>query len=82
MIIKKKWRILTVGDGDLSFSNALLSHQPRALTATVYDSLATMSGKYGDHFYQQLRAENMPVLFEFDVTDYLYQMFVTMMMSQ
>lgn len=69
MIIKKEWRILTVGDGDLSFSNALLSHQPRSLTATVYDSLATMSGKYGAHFYQQLTAQNTPVLFEFDVTN-------------
>jgi 25S rRNA (uracil2634-N3)-methyltransferase len=68
MIIKKEWRILTVGDGDLSFSNALLSHQPAALTATVYDSLATMSGKYGDHFQQQLKAKNIPVIFEFDVT--------------
>ena len=68
MIIKKEWRILTIGDGDLSFSNALLSYQPRALTATVYDSLDTMSGKYGDLFYQQLSANNTPVLFEFDVT--------------
>ncbi|WP_372881376.1 class I SAM-dependent methyltransferase [Psychromonas sp.] len=68
MIIKKEWRILTVGDGDLSFSNALLSHQPKALTASVYDSLATLSGKYGDHFYRQLAANNTPVFFEFDVT--------------
>ncbi|MFT6986502.1 MAG: 25S rRNA (uracil2634-N3)-methyltransferase [Psychromonas sp.] len=67
MIIKKQWRILTVGDGDLSFSNALLNHQPAALTATVYDSLATMIDKYGDLFYQQLKMKNTPVLFEFDV---------------
>jgi 25S rRNA (uracil2634-N3)-methyltransferase len=69
MIIKKEWRILTIGDGDLSFSNALLSHQPSALTATVYDSHETMSGKYGDNFYQQLDANNISVLFEFDVTN-------------
>lgn len=68
MIIDKQWRILTIGDGDLSFSNALLkSHQPVSLTATVYDSLATLSGKYGEQFYQQLKAENIPVLFEFDI---------------
>ena len=67
MIINKKWRILTIGDGDLSFSNALLkSHQPASLTATVYDSLTTLSGKYGDLFYQQLKEENIPVLFEVD----------------
>ncbi|MCG6202279.1 class I SAM-dependent methyltransferase [Psychromonas antarctica] len=67
MMINKKWRILTIGDGDLSFSKALLIHQPASLTATVYDSLATMSGKYGDLFYQQLKLENIPILFEFDV---------------
>ncbi|HEY7865502.1 MAG TPA: class I SAM-dependent methyltransferase [Psychromonas sp.] len=69
MIIKKEWRVLTVGDGDLSFSNALLSHQPAALTATVYDSLATMSAKYGDHFQQQLSAKKIPLIFEFDLTN-------------
>ena len=68
MIINKQWRILTIGDGDLSFSNALLKkHRPASLTATVYDSLASLSGKYGDLFYQQLKAENIPVLFEVDV---------------
>lgn len=70
MIIKKEWRILTVGDGDLSFSNALLKyHQPSSLTASVYDSKAVMSDKYGLQFYQALKKQNTPVLFEFDVTD-------------
>ena len=68
MIINKKWRILTIGDGDLSFSNALLKcHQPASLTATIYDSQVTLSEKYDDQFYQQLKAENVPVLFEFDI---------------
>ena len=68
MIINKEWRILTVGDGDLSFSNALLkSHHPAALTATIYDSQSTLSEKYGVKFYQKLKAKNIPVLFEFDV---------------
>jgi hypothetical protein len=70
MIINKKWRILTIGDGDLSFSNALLkSHQPASLTATVYDSLTTLSDKYGDQSYQQLKEQHIPVLFNFDVCD-------------
>ena len=70
MIIKKEWRILTVGDGDLSFSNALLTfHKPASLTATVYDSLAVMSNKYGDQFYQTLKKQNTQLLFEFDVTN-------------
>lgn len=68
MIIEKQWRILTIGDGDLSFSNSLLTHhQPAHLTATVYDSLETMSAKYGDLFYQKLQAKKCPVLFEFDI---------------
>ncbi|WP_019612922.1 class I SAM-dependent methyltransferase [Psychromonas ossibalaenae] len=70
MIIKKEWRILTVGDGDLSFSSALLKHHhPAYLTATVYDSLETMKDKYGDQFYQELKSRNNPVLFGFDVTN-------------
>jgi len=70
MIIDKQWRILTIGDGDLSFSKALFKyHQPASLTATVYDSLATLSDKYGERFYQQLKAENIPVLFEIDISN-------------
>ena len=69
MIIDKQWRILTIGDGDLSFSNALFKHhQPALLTATVYDSLTTLSNKYNDNFYQQLKKQNIPVFFEFDIT--------------
>lgn len=68
MIINKQWRILTIGDGDLSFSSALWKHhQPASLTATVYDSLATLCGKYGAQFYQRLKAENVPVQFEVDI---------------
>lgn len=68
MIINKNWRILTIGDGDLSFSSALLeNHQPASLTATVYDSLATLSGKYGDLFYRQLKNKNISTLFEVDI---------------
>jgi len=68
MIINKNWRILTVGDGDLSFSDALIKHHaPASLTATVYDSLATLSDKYNDHFYQSLKKQNVQVLFEFDI---------------
>lgn len=70
MILEKNWRILTIGDGDLSFSNALKAHhQPLNLTASVYDSLSTMSDKYGDSFYQQLIAQDTQVLFSFDVTN-------------
>ena len=47
MYINPKWRILTIGDGDLSFSVSLLkNYQPRALTATVFDSQLSLSTKY------------------------------------
>jgi len=70
MIIKQAWRILTVGDGDLSFSYSLQKHhQPRHLTATVYDSLDTMTNKYTENAYSALNALNIPMLFSFDITD-------------
>jgi len=70
MIIKKKWRILTVGGGDLSFSHSLFKyHQPAHLTATVYDSLNTMTTKYSENGYIALNETNVPLLFNFDVTD-------------
>ena len=55
MYIDPQWRILTVGDGDLSFSASLLKyHQPQQLTATVYDQLAELVQKYGDQHYREL----------------------------
>lgn len=70
MIIKKEWRILTVGDGDLSFSQSLQKHhQPKHLTATVYDSLKTMNHKYSKNAYHTLQQDKVAVLFSFDVTD-------------
>lgn len=70
MIIKKEWRILTVGDGDLSFSYSLWKyHQPVNLTATVYDSQTTMLDKYRENCYPALIENNVPVHFDFDVTD-------------
>jgi len=70
MYIDPKWRVLTVGDGDLSFSASLLKHhQPQQLTATVYDSKACLQEKYSDDYYQQLQQENCQVITDFDVTD-------------
>jgi 25S rRNA (uracil2634-N3)-methyltransferase len=70
MIIKKEWRILTVGDGDLSFSYSLYKHHnPQDITATVYDSMSTMINKYAENAYAHLSENNVPVHFNFDVTD-------------
>ena len=71
MIINKNWRILTIGDGDLSFSNGLLNaFHPASLTATVYDSLNTLTKKYGDEFYQKLSMLEIQTLCDFDVCDH------------
>ena len=71
MIINKHWRILTIGDGDLSFSNGLQNaFHPASLTATVYDSLNTLTKKYGDEFYQKLSKLKIQTLCDFDVCDH------------
>jgi len=70
MYINPKWRVLTVGDGDLSFSASLLKHhQPQQLTATIFDSKACLQEKYDEDYYQQLQQENCQVITGFDVTD-------------
>jgi hypothetical protein len=70
MYIDPKWRVLTIGDGDLSFSASLLKyHQPRQLTATIYDSKDCLDKKYGDEYYCQLQQGNCQVITEFDVTN-------------
>ena len=71
MFIKPNWRILTIGDGDLSFSASLWDHfKPAQLTATVFDSQQTLENKYQHHAIKQLQTDpNQQVLFGFDVTD-------------
>ena len=71
MFIKPNWRILTIGDGDLSFSASLWNHfKPAQLTATVFDSQQTLEDKYQHHAIEQLNTDpNQQVLFGFDVTN-------------
>ena len=69
MIVDKQWRILTVGDGDLSFSLSLAKHlKPASLCASVYDSETTLKQKYRHNAFDALRALNIEVLTGFDVT--------------
>ena len=68
--INPHWRVLTIGDGDLSFSAALAKKLASGhLTATVFDSLQTLSGKYGLAHYQQLKSLGVDVVTSVDVTD-------------
>jgi hypothetical protein len=70
MFIKPNWRILTIGDGDLSFSASLWqAFSPKQLTATVFDSQQTLEDKYQQHAIDQLKTNpNQQILFGFDVT--------------
>lgn len=71
MFIKPNWRILTIGDGDLSFSAALWkAFSPKQLTATVFDSQQTLEDKYQQHAIEPLKTDpNQQILFSFDVTN-------------
>lgn len=71
MFLKPNWRILTIGDGDLSFSASLWNHfKPAQLTATVFDSQQALESKYKHHAIGQLQThQNQQLLFGFDVTD-------------
>ena len=70
MYINPSWRILTIGDGDLSFSTSLWNnYKPKRLTATIFDDKQTLTGKYGDEYYLQLIRNGCQVLSGFDVTN-------------
>jgi len=70
MYINPAWRILTIGDGDLSFSHSLLeNYRPQSLTATIFDDLSSLNTKYGLTHFQQLHAQGCEVLTGFDVTN-------------
>ena len=70
MIINSNSRILTIGDGDLSFSASLLkNYQPKQITATIFDNVKQLSLKYGDEHYQTLIKGRCDVITEFDVTN-------------
>ncbi|XQW84276.1 Rossmann-like fold-containing protein [Thalassotalea piscium] len=70
MYINPAWRILTIGDGDLSFSLSLQNnYHPQSLTATIFDDYTTLKCKYGTTSFHQLQAQQCEVLTDFDVTN-------------
>ena len=70
MYINPAWRILTVGDGDLSFSTSLLkNYRPKSLTATIFDDYTSLASKYGGEHFQELQTQGCEVLTSFDVTN-------------
>ena len=69
MYLNPNWRILTVGDGDLSFSLSLFTHyRPCQLTATIFDSQPVLAAKYQQEQLMRLRELGCLVLTGFDVT--------------
>lgn len=71
MKLDKQWRVLTVGDGDLSFSDALSNTFSNThLTASIYDSEQVLREKYQDHALDSLINKQYSVLTSFDVTNY------------
>jgi hypothetical protein len=70
MYLDPNWRILTVGDGDLSFSNAIRTQiQPTQLVASTYDSADAIEQKYQHNALNTLKTHQVEVLNNFDVTN-------------
>lgn len=68
-IINPDWRVLTIGDGDLSFSRAIYqTYKPKLLTATVLDNPKELVKKYGAEHMDYLSSQGVRVLTEFDLT--------------
>lgn len=69
MYLNADWKVLTVGDGDLSFSQSLLNFYSSChLVPSVYDSLAELERKYGREHYDHLISSGCDVFTGFDVT--------------
>ena len=70
MYLNPNWRILTVGDGDLSFSHALYrAIKPKKLIASTYDDEHTIKTKYADNAFCDLTKNKVTILTHFDVTN-------------
>ena len=69
MYLPSDSRIITVGDGDLSFSRALLTHiAPENLLATTYDSEMALREKYQRHALDDLINAGVNVVHSLDIT--------------
>ncbi len=70
MYLPKNCRVITIGDGDLSFSRALLAHVSREdLIATTYDSDDVLRDKYTQNALDDLVNAGVMVEHSVDVND-------------
>ena len=66
--IKPNWRVLTVGDGDLSFSQALVTQGVISnLTASTLDDEETIYAKYELNAVQALKDNEVEIQFGLDI---------------
>ncbi|GAB5382202.1 MAG: hypothetical protein Alis3KO_20660 [Aliiglaciecola sp.] len=70
MYLDTSMRVLTIGDGDLTFSRSLVSHHGiENLTASVLDSEADLRAKYSENALGDLTEQKIDVVFNLDITD-------------
>jgi len=70
MYLPKNCRVITIGDGDLSFSRALLEHvAPNNLIATTYDSEDVLRDKYTRNALDDLISAGVMVKHSVDIKD-------------
>ncbi|GAA6185463.1 DUF2431 domain-containing protein [Aliiglaciecola sp. 2_MG-2023] len=68
MYLDKDWRVLTVGDGDLSFSWSIFKDLAiKNVTASVLDDKDTLTSKYSKNQLANLHAHGVKVLHELDI---------------
>lgn len=69
MQLLNTWKVITIGDGDLSFSRALVKRWPGIeICATVLDSQQVVREKYPLNAIDELEKGGHRVLFEVDIT--------------
>jgi len=70
MYLDPNWNILTVGDGDLSFSCSLLKdHGYGHLTASTFDDAETVKTKYHSNEIDSLNNSAIRIFHKLDITD-------------
>ncbi len=69
MYLSQSSKVITIGDGDLSFSRALLQFiAPEQLIATTYDSEHTLRDKYTRHALDCLIEQGVKTFHDVDIT--------------
>ncbi|MDO6720467.1 DUF2431 domain-containing protein [Psychrosphaera sp. 1_MG-2023] len=69
MILEKDWRVLTVGDGDLSFSLSMINNDfVKLVTPTVLDTKGKVLAKYQTNGIGGLQRLDIDCKYQFDVT--------------